>query len=438
MTRSNAEQVAVATAPAPRPRPHFKGLEGMRAVAASMVVLTHATYLAGDARSSWLATPGRFGDAGVAVFFVLSGFLIYRPFAVAHLDGNRSMPTLAFWWRRLLRIVPCYWFALTVLWGIHHFQPFGFTMGFELGPQWWKYYLLIQIYTPLAQGGIAQSWSIATEVSFYLLIPFWSMLIRALSRRRRTPFALEFGGVAFLFVFGYLSRWWFSHSTALFVPRSSLLPAGVTLRAVSFTWLPNQIDTFAAGMAIAVISAWLIRRDRNDALDRWMRWPTLWWVAAFGVYMVISYWLGDNAGDYRSTYWQLRQTLYGMLGVLMLLPLVFGDQRVGLVRRFVSWKPIWWVGTVSYGFYLWHLTIMERLITIPAPFGGAPQWHGLRNWRLFDANVYGLIVASFILGLAAAGFSWYVVEKPLLRFKGLVGGRRALRPDDRPDTPVNV
>ncbi len=207
---------------------------------------------------------------------------------------------------------------------------------------------------------------------------------------------------------------------------------------MSFTWLPNQIDTFAAGMAIAVVSAWLVRRDRNDALDRWMRWPTLWWAGAFGVYMVIAYWLGDNAGDYRSTYWQLRQTLYGMLGALMLLPLVFGDQSVGLVRRFVSWKPIWWVGTVSYGFYLWHLAIMERLVTIPAPFGGAPQWHGFRSWRLFDANVYGLILLTFVLALAAAGFSWYVVEKPLLRFKNLVGGRRALRPDDRPDTPLSA
>lgn len=421
-------------------RPHFSGLEGMRAVAASLVVLTHATYIAGDARSGWLAQPGRFGDAGVAVFFVLSGFLIYRPFIVAHLDGDRPLPSLAFWWRRLLRIVPCYWVALSTLWAMHRFSPFGFQMGYELGSGWWRYYLLIQIYDPrYGQGGIAQSWSIATEVSFYLLIPFWSMLIRALSRRRATPPILEFGGIAALFTFGFLSRWWFSHYSGLAVgPIPGLLPHGVTWRAVSFTWLPNQIDTFAIGMAVAALHVWATKTGALSKIERWTKWPTLWWIGALGIYGVITYVLGDNSGDYRSTYWQLRAILYGSLGLTMLVPLVFGDQRVGAIRRLVTWKPIWWIGTVSYGFYLWHLSFMERLITMPSASGGPPVWHGFGTWRLFNANVVGLFVGASLLGLAAAGASWYLIEKPLLRFKGAVGGRRALQPDDRPDTSVTV
>ncbi len=416
-------------------RPHFPGLEGMRAVAASLVVLTHATFLAGDARSGWLARPGRFGDAGVAIFFTLSGFLLYRPFVVAHAERKAQLPALAFWWRRILRIFPCYWVALTVLWGLHTFQPFGFVIGFDLGPHWWKYYLLLQIYDPaLGQGGIAQSWSIATEVSFYLLLPFWAMGIRALSRGRPTPFRLEFGGIVVLFVFGYLSRWWFSHLTALAVPViPGLLPNGVTWRAVAFTWLPNQIDFFAIGMAVAAIHVVATRRGFLDRIASVTRWPTLWWVAAFGVYLTITYVLGDNSSDYKSGYWQGRSVLYGLLGLFMIVPLVFGDQRRGLIRRFVNWKPIWWIGVVSYGFYLWHLNLMERLVTVPSPTGGPPVWTGIRGWRLADANVWGLILGAFVLGLSVAAASWYLIEKPLLRFKGLVGGRRALRPDDRPD-----
>ncbi|MBS1847592.1 MAG: acyltransferase [Actinobacteria bacterium] len=417
------------------PRPHFPGLEGMRAVAASLVVLTHATFLAGDHRSGWLAAPGRYGDAGVAIFFTLSGFLLYRPFVAAHLRGDRQLPALAFWWRRILRIFPCYWVALSVLWALHSFHPFGFVIGFDLGPSWWKYYLLLQIYIPaLGQGGIAQSWSIATEISFYAMLPFWALGIRALSRRRPTPFALEIGGIGLLFVFGYLSRWWFSHFTALAVrPIPGFIPKGVTWRAVSFTWLPNQIDFFAIGMAVAVTHVWVTRRGIEGRIGRWTRWPTAWWIVSLGVYLTITYVLGDNTGDYKSGYWQARSVLYGLLGLTMLIPLVFGDQSVGLIRRFVTWKPIWWIGVVSYGFYLWHLNLMERLVTMPNPLGGPPIWHGVRGWRLDDANPYGLLLGAFVAGLGVAAVSWYAIEKPLLRFKDLVGGRGALRPDDRPD-----
>ncbi len=422
-------------------RPHFPGLEGMRMVAASLVVLTHATYLAGNGRSGWLTQPGRFGDAGVAIFFVLSGFLLYRPFVQAHVEGKPQLPALAFWWRRILRIFPCYWLALTVLWAIHTFQPFGLLMGFDLGASWWKYYLLLQIYIPaLGQGGIAQSWSIATEVSFYLLLPFWAMGIRLLSRKRPTPFKLEIGGIAFLFAFGYLSRWWFSHYTGLAVPViPGLLPNGVTWRAVSFTWLPNQIDLFAIGMAVAALHVWATRTQLLDRLGRFTKLPTLWWFGALGIYAVITYGLGDNPGDYKSAYWQVRSVLYGSLGLVMLIPLVFGDQTKGLIRRFVTFKPIWWAGSVSYGFYLWHNNLIERLVTMPGPTPTSPpKWTGIFGWQVFNANVYGLMLGALVLGLGAAAISWYLVEKPLLRFKGLVGGRQANRPDDRPEPPGGI
>src|SRR4051812_30593358 len=90
-------------------RERFPLVDGLRAVAAIGVLLTHS------AISSGLVTTGATGfryaqrlEVGVTIFFVISGFVLYRPFLLARVDGARYA------WRRALRIVPAYWIALTV------------------------------------------------------------------------------------------------------------------------------------------------------------------------------------------------------------------------------------------------------------------------------------------------------------------------------------
>ncbi|HVA10440.1 MAG TPA: acyltransferase family protein, partial [Acidimicrobiales bacterium] len=64
-------------------------------------------------------------DLGVSVFFLISGFLLNRPFALAHLSGRQSPSVGRFWIRRLLRIVPAYWVALTVVTYVLHADTIG-------------------------------------------------------------------------------------------------------------------------------------------------------------------------------------------------------------------------------------------------------------------------------------------------------------------------
>lgn len=429
---------APGTAASATTRPHFPCLEGLRALAASLVVLTHAGSLSGEARAGWFAQPAKLMDIGVAIFFVLSGFLIYRPFVDAHFRDEPPMTVAAFWWRRLLRIVPAYWLALAVLWGIWALHPGGYRMGFDLGSDWWKFFGFLQIYDARTiAGGIVQAWSVATEVTFYLLVPFWSLLIRrVLGRARRSPVAVEAIGVATLVAVGYLSRWWFSHSTHLFVQPNPHQPQGVPMRAVSFQWLPNQIDLFALGMGVAVLHAWASRTGRLDSLGRWLgAVPGLWWSAAVGVFLIDVYVVGPAplALGYKSAHWQLRQLLYGTVALLLLFPLAFGDQAKGAVRRTLQWKPIWWVGVVSYGFYLWHLDWMIRVVNRPTLAGGAQGWRGWSGQPSGDANIWFLLAVGFAGGLGAAAISWYLVERPLLRLKPLVGGRRDRSGPSRPD-----
>src|SRR5207248_7970993 len=93
----------------------FPACDGLRAVAAGSVLLFHVATSTGFVARSELGRYFNQLDVGVDVFFVLSGFLLYRPFARAHLRGEEIPATRRYLVRRFLRILPAYWLVLTVL-----------------------------------------------------------------------------------------------------------------------------------------------------------------------------------------------------------------------------------------------------------------------------------------------------------------------------------
>lgn len=407
---------------APRRRPHYPCLEGIRALAAGLIVVHHAVALSAlgppfhpSNRAGFLATPAKVMDMGVAIFFVLSGFLIYRPFVSAHLDGEQPMLTRRFWFRRLLRIVPAYWLALSVLWAVG---------SLDLGSTWWRYYLFLQNYDAYTVfSGLVQAWSLATEITFYLCIPLWSGLIRRVVGRGRTTLRLELVGIAVLLAAGYVSRALFSATDHLWVKPSSLNTAGVTMRAVSFTWLPNNVDLFALGMGLAVLSAWNHQQaDDPRRLDRWLGTrPWLWWGGALAAFVYLAYAVGPpslSSGNIGFG-WQRRQFLYGLVGLLMMVPAVFGDQASGLIRRVLRWSPVAWVGTISYGLYMWHLDLMARLVDKPTAGSlSTLRWRGWAGTPFGQpAPLWATLAVGFGLGTLVAAVSWYGLERPLQRLK---------------------
>jgi peptidoglycan/LPS O-acetylase OafA/YrhL len=101
---------------APPPgHPRFPLLDGVRALAALSIVFLHVGDGTGFARTNALGAFTSRMDAGVALFFVLSGFLLYRPFVAARLDDRPAPSAGRYLRRRLLRIVPAYWLALLVM-----------------------------------------------------------------------------------------------------------------------------------------------------------------------------------------------------------------------------------------------------------------------------------------------------------------------------------
>ena len=119
---------------------------------------------------------------GVALFFLLSGFLLYRPFVAARLEGGRGPSVRDYTRRRVLRIVPAYWVALTVL---------ALTVPQYLrrvfSAHWWAYFALMQSWSGTRSWtASASTWSLSVEAAFYMLLPLFAYVRRGWRRRGAT------------------------------------------------------------------------------------------------------------------------------------------------------------------------------------------------------------------------------------------------------------
>src|SRR4051812_2903566 len=94
----------------------FRLLDSMRAVAFLCVLCAHTAFAAGFAADGSTLRPffARL-DVGVRIFFLISAFLLYRPFVAARLRGEEAPLVGAYAWRRFLRVAPAYWLALCVI-----------------------------------------------------------------------------------------------------------------------------------------------------------------------------------------------------------------------------------------------------------------------------------------------------------------------------------
>jgi peptidoglycan/LPS O-acetylase OafA/YrhL len=190
---------ATSSTPASLARGRFAGFDGLRAVAALAIVVLHVTSATGAVGATSLGRYFARLDVGVTIFFLISAFLLYRPFVDAHLHGQGSVALRVFWWRRGLRIFPAYWVALTAA-----IVVFGATSlhGFW---DYTRHYLLVQIYQPkYGLAGIVPTWTLAVELSFYAALPAYAWVLGAITRRQpvQRRVATEIAGAVLLYAFG--------------------------------------------------------------------------------------------------------------------------------------------------------------------------------------------------------------------------------------------
>ena len=387
----------------PPGNPRFPLFDSLRGLAALAIVLTHVGLGSGaNYNAAYGALLARL-DIGVTLFFVLSGFLLYRPFVAARLEDRPALRLRDYARRRVLRIVPAYWLALTVL----AIWP-GLTFT---GPRW-VYYGFLQNYDFLwVLGGIGQAWSLAVEASFYVLLPFYALALGALTRRfapRRT-LAVEVTVLGALSVGSLVLRWYIHHTSHSQVLLFTIL--------CTFFW-------FALGMGLAVASAaWHGRESRPGVIGLVERAPSLWWAAALGLFAVMSWGYGlprGLSGTTSGVQYLGEHLTYGAVSFLLVLPAVWGDRLGGLPRRFLRLRAMAWLGLISYGLFLWHGRWTQYFIEKGAG-GWLPQ---------IGSGFVVMLACVLACSLATAGASYYLVERPILRYKD---GFRRRRPASGPE-----
>jgi peptidoglycan/LPS O-acetylase OafA/YrhL len=348
---------AAGSAPASvAPSSRLVQLDGLRFFAFFAVFLHHAF----DASLLW---------AGVDLFFVLSGYLITGILLKARGDAGYFRK---FYFRRFLRLFPAYYLFLLVV--------FGFFAA-EYRNSWPLFALYLSNFNTAfhwmeVPRALNPMWSLAVEEQFYLL---WPVLVAILGRR----------GIAWLSVglviAAPLIRLWFSLAYADSWP--------------SYSLLPSRMDLLAAG-ALLVIA----QTSAPARFAKWSRWGPALSVAALASLVGMAMAFPDFRGLSNSP-------LFNTVGYDLLLLVMVGvvgylvEPRRNLLFRVLSYRPLVYLGTISYGLYLWHGLVLIQV----------------------ESLELGPVVSA-VLGLLAtisvASISWWLLERPI---QGLRDGRLAER-----------
>lgn len=351
-------------------------LDGLRGVAILLVFLHH---------SGWkLPHFWDWGQMGVRLFFVLSGFLITLSLwkiqdRAAQLRVGAAGELAIFQFRRMARLVPALLAALAIgcLIGLEDvIEPLlwhlTFTTNFKIAMQGWFF------------GPTGHLWSLAMQEQFYIIWPF----ILLASPRRLFPYvalAMMAGGYAY---------------------RVFCVEAGIS---DYWRWLmvPGSIDTFAIG---GLLAWW----QKGPGLPSLPSRP----VSAAGlIFFAILCWFANRALRYFEVpSWLLAwpEILEGIVAGLLVWGCVRGFR--GVFGKLLESAPLRFFGKISYGIFIYHLLLLFMVESWLAPLGFGPKTAPL----IWSALMFGVTVL-------VATASWFWLEEPAVRAARKLIEKRAVR-----------
>jgi peptidoglycan/LPS O-acetylase OafA/YrhL len=382
----------------------LRALDGLRAVAALSIVVYHALRTANFQQSALNQQTGNlyfYLSTGVQLFFVLSGFLLFLPYARALTQGRRMPSALRFYQRRALRILPAYGVALVILALLptsEHTAPLGIgTIVTQV--------LMIHDMFPIFNRDLeGPFWTLAVEVQFYLLLPLLAGLLAKFVGNSRSWVRL-LGGLLMLLALALGLR-------ALDMALADQLPAngdGGFLASFVYATMGTQgkfLEVFALGMLCGVIFVITVEMG-GLSLPQQRRCARLLLLLALAVIVALALPHGHASaapaplvrfGDF------INPLLVGLGYSILLLAILWGGVAI---RWLFELPPMRYIGLISYSLYLWHLPVLHAMIP---SFVAVP------------------LTMRVIGGFVVANLSYQLVERPFLNQRRRYAGRPAASP----------
>jgi len=364
-------------------------LDSLRGLSTILIVVYHISFVSGytvaHANSS-----GAYIDRlniGVAIFFVLSGFLIFRPFAHSLIHGSPLPKTRNYYLKRASRILPGYWLALFVLAGLDALTIVN-TSGFIRNVFIVHSFTEHNVFT-----GIRQAWTLAIEMSFYVVVPAFAYIFVRQTKRRDGPVSVSslLKALSVLFLSAYVFRL-FIHQTDFWFLKTAHI------------WLPSHVDTLALGMGLAVLveapaSAQILSKVRifiANHTGAFVLVSVFVWLMSANINMAI----GLNKSEFHIEL--LGHFLYGLASVLLVAPFCVDSQS--LLVKAMSLRLFTWLGTISYGIYLWHMAFL-----------GGNFAEKYMPYTENDGQVLLRFLVVLPASIAIASLSYYALERPIMR-----------------------
>jgi peptidoglycan/LPS O-acetylase OafA/YrhL len=378
---STGTLVVVTDSPVGGTRGFLPAVEGMRACAAMGVVVTHVAFQTGHTGGVVGRLFGRF-DLAVAVFFGLSGFLLWRGHAGAARELRSVPPTGHYLRSRLVRIMPGYLVAVMVILTLLPDAKADLTV-------WLANLTLTQIYVPLTlTAGLTQMWSLSVEVAFYLALPVLALLARRLPVRARMP-VIAAAAVASL-------AW-------------ALIPIHTPVGTNPLNWPPAFFSWFAAGMLLAELTV-----TRVGWAHRLARRRVVMAAIALAAFLVAASPVAGPEGLVPGTDSQfiVKTAMGAIVAAALIAPLVL--DRPDTSHRILGSATMVTLGRWSYGLFIWHLAALWMVFPIIGEFA-------------FNGHMPVVLVLTIVIGFAIAAVSYALVESPC---------RNALRRWERRNEPT--
>ncbi|MFT4125830.1 MAG: acyltransferase [Gordonia sp. (in: high G+C Gram-positive bacteria)] len=353
------------------PSTRLPALTGIRAVAALSVCLTHAAFWTGNYTDDY---PGRLFarcEVGVAIFFALSGYLLFTPWVRAARAGGPAPSALRYLWHRARRILPAYWITVLAVYVIYALVPPG-GVGSVTGngvSGLLRQLTLTQVYgIGHLHSGLTQMWSLAAEVAFYLALPPLGWVMWTTCRRRGAQAWRPDLLIAMLSALLLISPLW------IIVVSGS---AGISPTAR--LWAPSFLGWFVGGMLLAACAPFLGRLD-----------PRVW-VGTAAAALVVS--ATEIAGEPTITPTTasatiVKHVLYLVIALGLLAPLVGGAPSWW--SRCLANRPMVVLGEISYELFCVHVIVLEFMM---AALG----------YRVFTGNV---VIAFLVTVAVSVPIAW--------------------------------